>query len=76
MFLRHRVQISTGAHPASYLVGTDKSFPGGKSCRSVNLTTHLHLVPRLKLFEALSAGPLNEVVLSRRGNLFFNFLWF
>jgi hypothetical protein len=29
--LLHRVQNGSGAHPASYLVGTRGSFPGGKA---------------------------------------------
>jgi len=37
------VQKGSGAHPASYPMGTRGSFPGG-----VKLTTHLHLVPRPK----------------------------
>jgi len=28
--LRHRVQNSSGAHPAFYTMGTGNSFPGGK----------------------------------------------
>jgi hypothetical protein len=28
--LHHRVQTGSGAHPASYPVGTRGSFPGGK----------------------------------------------
>jgi hypothetical protein len=39
----HRVQNSSGAHPASYLMGTR-----GYSGRGVKLTTHLHLVSRSK----------------------------
>jgi hypothetical protein len=46
--LHHRVQNGTGAHPASYPMGTRGSFPGGKSSRGVKLTTHLHLVPKSK----------------------------
>jgi hypothetical protein len=38
----------SGAHPASYPMGTRGSFPRGKSGRGVKLTTHLHLVPRSK----------------------------
>jgi hypothetical protein len=30
-FLRHRIQNGSGAHPASYLMGTRDSFPGGKA---------------------------------------------
>jgi hypothetical protein len=29
--LHHRVQNGSGAHPASYAVGTRDSFPGGKA---------------------------------------------
>jgi hypothetical protein len=29
--LRHRVQNDSGAHPASYPMGTTVSFPGGKA---------------------------------------------
>jgi hypothetical protein len=29
--LQHRVQTGSGAHPASYLMGTKGSFPGGKA---------------------------------------------
>jgi hypothetical protein len=30
-YLHHRVQTGSGAHPASYLMGTGDSFPGGKA---------------------------------------------
>jgi hypothetical protein len=30
-FLHHRVQTGSGAHPASYPMGTRGSFPGGKA---------------------------------------------
>jgi hypothetical protein len=29
--LHHRVQTGSGAHPASYSMGTKDSFPGGKA---------------------------------------------
>jgi hypothetical protein len=29
--LHHRVQNSSGAHPASYLMGARVTFPGGKA---------------------------------------------
>jgi hypothetical protein len=41
--LHYRVQNGSGAHPASYTMGTRGSFLG-----SVTLSTHLHLVPRSK----------------------------
>jgi hypothetical protein len=40
------VQTGSGAHPASYTMGTGGTFPGGKRGRGVTLTTHPHLVPR------------------------------
>jgi hypothetical protein len=30
-FLLHRVQTDSGVHPASYTMGTEGSFPGGKA---------------------------------------------
>jgi len=47
-----------GAHPISYPLGNGVSFPGGK--RGVKQTTHLHLVPRLRMTEATS--PLTQYV--------------
>jgi hypothetical protein len=32
--LHHRVQNGSGAHPASYPMGTSGSFPGGKAARA------------------------------------------
>jgi hypothetical protein len=43
--LFYSVQTNSGAHPASYPMGTWGSFPGGLSSRNVKLTTHLHLMP-------------------------------
>jgi hypothetical protein len=43
---------SSGAHPASYPMGTECSFPGGgggEIGRGLKLITHLHLVPRSKM---------------------------
>jgi hypothetical protein len=34
--LHHRVQNGSGAHPASYLMGTRGSFPGGKAAGALN----------------------------------------
>jgi hypothetical protein len=33
------------AHPPSYSIGTEGSFPGGKAVGGLKLTTYLHLVP-------------------------------
>jgi hypothetical protein len=32
--LHHRVKNGSGAHPASYTMGTRGSFPGGKAARA------------------------------------------
>jgi hypothetical protein len=45
--LHHCVQNASGAHPASYPVGT-RGFPWKQSSQGVKLTTHLHLVLRAK----------------------------
>jgi len=41
--LCHHVHASCGANPASYPVGTGDS-------QGMKLTTHLHLVPRLRMY--------------------------
>jgi hypothetical protein len=46
-FLRHRDQICSGANPA-YQMGTGRSFTGLNG-RGVELTTHIHLAPRLRM---------------------------
>jgi hypothetical protein len=43
--LHHRFQTGSGAHPASYPMGTRGSFPGGVGCEADHSP---HLVPRLK----------------------------
>jgi hypothetical protein len=43
------VQTGSGAHPASCTMGTGGPFPGIKRGRGVTLTTHPHLVPRLRM---------------------------
>jgi hypothetical protein len=42
------VETSSGAHPASYPMGTGGPFPGVKRGRGVMLTTHPHLVAEVK----------------------------
>jgi hypothetical protein len=49
--LLHGVQTGSGAHPASYIMGIEGSFPGDKSGCCVKLTTHLHLMPRSRMVE-------------------------
>jgi len=41
------LQTGLPAQPASHSIGTE-SFPGVNSGRVITLTTHSHLVPRLK----------------------------
>jgi hypothetical protein len=46
--LRHRVQNGSGAHPASYQMGTEGLFAGALSGQVVNVTFHFHLVLKSK----------------------------
>jgi len=52
------MQTGSGAHPASYSMGTKKVLSHGPCNRGVKLTTHLHLVPRLRIGGAISILPL------------------
>jgi hypothetical protein len=49
----HRIQTGSGAHPASYPVGTGGSFSGGKAAGGVKLTAHLRLVLRSRMRGAI-----------------------
>jgi hypothetical protein len=51
--LLHSAQTGSGVHSASYPVGTGGCFPWGWSGRDVKPTTHVHLVPRLKMENSL-----------------------
>jgi hypothetical protein len=51
------VQTGFEAHPASYPMGTEDPFPGGKSGRGVTLTTHPCLVPRLSMSRSYNSSP-------------------
>ena len=53
------VQTGSGAHIASESFGTKGPSPGGKSGRSLKLTTNLHLEPRLKMHGSLTSTPLD-----------------
>jgi hypothetical protein len=44
--LLHSVQTDSGAHSASYPLGTGGSFPGDKAVGNMRLSTHVHLLPR------------------------------
>jgi hypothetical protein len=60
--LRHRDQTHLGAHPASYPVGTGGVHSPGQSGRGVKLTTHLHLVPSLRMSGAITPLPQYDFV--------------
>jgi hypothetical protein len=47
--MSHIIQTSSGAHPASYPVGTQGSFPGVKWLVREAHTIHLHLVLRSRV---------------------------
>jgi hypothetical protein len=55
--LHHRVQKGSGAHTASYPMGTRGSFLGGQSGWGVKLTTRIHLVPRSRMLGAIPPFP-------------------
>jgi hypothetical protein len=54
--LLHRLQTGSGAHTASYSVGTTNSFPGVKR-PGREATTHLHLVPMSRMCGATPPIP-------------------
>jgi len=56
-FFHHYVQTGSGAHPASYTMGSRGSFPG-VSGQAVKLTTHLHLVAVSRMCGAIH--PLSQ----------------
>jgi hypothetical protein len=64
------VQTGPGAHPASYTMGTG-SLPRGYSGRGVELTTHPHLVPRLKKEYSYTCTPLWAFMACSRENFTF-----
>jgi hypothetical protein len=51
------VQTGSEARPASYPMGTRSPFPGVKRGRGVTLTTHPHLVPRLRMSRSYTFSP-------------------
>jgi hypothetical protein len=58
--LPHRVQTGSGAHPASYPMGTWDSFPGGKVAGAWNWPFHLYVVPSERMRGAIP--PLSQYV--------------
>ena len=47
--LLHKVQANFENHPASYAVRAEGCFPGYIAAFGVRLSTHFHLVSRLKI---------------------------
>jgi hypothetical protein len=50
-------QTGSGAHPTPCTMGTGGPFPGVKRCRGVTLTTHPHLVSRLRMNRSYNSSP-------------------
>ena len=57
--LLHDMQTGSEAHPASYSVGITRVLSQGLSRWGVKLTTHLHLVLRLRISGAIPLLPLH-----------------
>jgi hypothetical protein len=60
----HRAQTSSGAHPASYQMGSGDLSPG------VKLITHLHPVPTLRLYGATPQDVFTTWFLIKHSNNF------
>jgi hypothetical protein len=56
------VQTGSGAHPASYTMGTGGSFPGDKARPGVALTTHPYIVPRSRMSRRYTSPPPSAFV--------------
>jgi len=54
------IQTASGAHPASYLMGITRVLSHSQSRWGVKLTTHLHLVPRLRISAAILMPSLHR----------------
>jgi hypothetical protein len=66
------VQTGSGAHPASYPMGTGVLSPGIKRGWGVTLTTHPHLVPRLRMSRSYTSSPPSaSMACSGRALLYF-----
>jgi len=55
------MQTNSGAHTASYSMGVSDP-PREQSGRGVKLTTHLHIVPRLRMSGDIPLLPLHAVM--------------
>jgi hypothetical protein len=51
------IQTGSGAHPASYLMGTGCSFPGGKERPERDADLLPHLVPRARMSRSYTFSP-------------------
>jgi hypothetical protein len=49
------IQTNSEAHPASYTMGTDGTFPGGKARPGHDADHSLHLVPRSVMSRSYSS---------------------
>jgi len=55
--LHYRDQNGSGAHPAFLFSGYQGLFPWGLSGQGVKLTIHRHLVPRSRMYSAITPLP-------------------
>jgi len=67
------VMIDTGAHPASYSVGTRRSSLLQKDNRSMKLTPYLHVAQTLKMCGVILLLPFVCLYDVDRDNLIFTF---
>jgi hypothetical protein len=73
------VQTSSRVHPTSYPMGSEDSFPRGKSGCGVKLTTYLQLVPRSRKRGSMHPLPhtpwwRNAYLVKHRDNFTFTFI--
>jgi hypothetical protein len=64
------IQTGSGAHPASYTMGTGGSFPVVKRSRGLMLTIHPLLVPRLRKSRSYTSSHPNAPLWSVTGPLY------
>lgn len=63
----HSVQINSVTHLASYRMGTGAFSSRGKSSRGMELTTPLHLMPRLKMVKLYTHSTIHLHGMVRTG---------
>jgi hypothetical protein len=57
LFQLSNIWTSCEVHPAYYSMGTGSYFPGGKMAGGTKVTTHLHLLPRLRQSQTIPPVP-------------------